>query len=397
MYAEMKTKLITLFLCLCPLLIYSQDYKKEGDELFQQAQYEKAVKKYNAYIAFAGEDPAVSKRIANAQKCISLLSRAKSAEQAAAESSSYEKYDEASSLYNELYSLHSLSSYKSKATQLQKKADALRVEQEEEERAERERIAQERQRADSIRREAHKERERKEQVRREEEKRRRLLESSNITMKELLDHPLGVANIQWTDSREILFGGVKKQLEKGYRDTLYALPNRINWHLFGFVERELKLYYRVRSVSLDWEEPQGGGVDITYEISWSAPYDSREQEQIKVMEYLKNDIEQYGISFTDSITQRRKSGYYTKKKGMKNSITYACISKEDYKQDISLKIHYHLDPRSQTTQRYWVSKGESLYSIAKKHGVSEEDILKINPKVRQSGLNEGLILYIPKK
>lgn len=140
----MKTKLITLFLCLCPLLLIAQDYKKEGDELFQQAQYEKAIKKYNAYIAFAGKDPAVSKRIANAQKLISLLSRAKSAEQAAAESSSYEKYEEAGSLYNELYSLHSLSSYKSKATQLQKKADAIRASiLEEQERAERERIAQE--------------------------------------------------------------------------------------------------------------------------------------------------------------------------------------------------------------------------------------------------------------
>ena len=393
----MKTKLVTLFLCLCPLMLSAQDYKKEGDELFQQAQYEKAIKKYKAYIAFAGEDPAVSKRIANAEKCNSLLSRAKSAEQSAAESSNAANYEEASRLYGELYSLHPLSSYKSKVTQLQNKADAIRQERERAEQAEQERIAREQQRADSIRQEAQKERERQEQIKREEEKRRYLLQNSNITMKELLDHPLGVANIQWTDSREILFGGVKSQLENGNSDTVYTYHNNIMWHLFGIIERGLTLYYRVQSVSLDWKEPQGGGVDIKYEIHWSAPYDSRERERKGVLEYLKNDIEQYGILFTDTILHRRKSGYYTKKKGMKNSITYACISKEDYEQTISLEILYHLDSRSQTTQRYWVSRGESLYRIAKKHGVSEEDILKINPKVKQGGLKEGIILYIPKK
>ena len=134
----MKTKLLALFLCLCPLMLSAQDYKKEGDELFQQAQYEKAIKKYKAYIAFAGEDPAVSKRIANAEKCNSLFSRAKSAEQSAAESSNAANYEEASRLYSELYSLHPLSSYKSKASQLQNKADAIRMERV---RAEQERLA----------------------------------------------------------------------------------------------------------------------------------------------------------------------------------------------------------------------------------------------------------------
>jgi hypothetical protein len=393
----MKTKLITILMCLCPLLLYAQDYKKEGDELFQQAQYEKAIKKYNAYIAFAGEDPAVSKRIANAEKCNSLLSRAKSAEQVAAESSNATKYEEASRLYSELYSLHPLSSYKSKATQLQNKADAIRIDQERAEQAELERIALERQRSDSIRREAQKERERQEQIRREEERRQYLLRNSNITMKELLDHPLGVANIQWTDNREKLFEMVKNQLENGYTDTLYSLPNSIRWHLFGFVEKELTLYYRVWYVSLDWEELQNGGIRITYEIHWSNPYNSREQEQRKVLEYLKNDIEQYGITFTDTITQRRKSGYYTRKNSIIHSIiTYACISKEDYR-NISLKILYQLDSRSQTTQRYRVSKGESLSRIAQKYGVSEENILKLNPNVKHNGLSEGLILYIPKK
>ena len=51
----MRTKFITILLSLFPLLVYAQNYEQQGDELFKQAQYEKAIKKYNAYIAFAGE------------------------------------------------------------------------------------------------------------------------------------------------------------------------------------------------------------------------------------------------------------------------------------------------------------------------------------------------------
>lgn len=181
----MKTKLLALFLCLCPLMLSAQDYKKEGDELFQQAQYEKAIKKYKAYIAFAGEDPAVSKRIANAEKCNSLFSRAKSAEQSAAESSNAANYEEASRLYRELYSLHPLSSYKSKANQLQKKADAIRMEHEQSEQIERERRANlEAERKAKLEAERKAEQERQAKIRYEQERQAKL-ESERARLKSL--------------------------------------------------------------------------------------------------------------------------------------------------------------------------------------------------------------------
>ena len=40
----MKTKLLTLFLLLLPIGLFSQNYEKEGDDLFAQAQYEQAEK-----------------------------------------------------------------------------------------------------------------------------------------------------------------------------------------------------------------------------------------------------------------------------------------------------------------------------------------------------------------
>lgn len=390
----MKTKFLTALLCIMPLLAYAQNYEQQGDELFAQAQYAKALKKYSAAIEMSGATSSLKTKKEKCSKCASLLARAKAAEESASTSVEYEN---AGSLYNELYSLHSLSSYKSKATQLQKKADAIRIEQERIEQAEQERIAQERQRADSIRREAQKERERQEQIKHEEEKMRSLLNNSNITMKELLDHPLGVKNIQWMDSREILFEKVKKQLENGYSNTVYTGFNYVHWRLFGFIEKELTLYYRVWSVSLVWKEPRGGGVDIEYKIGWRIPEDSRSrpQEKKNVLEYLKNDIEQYGITFTDTIINGIRSQYYTQKKNMINSINYVRL--DMYRDEISLEILFHFDSRSQTTQRYLVSKGESLYRIAHKFGVSEEDILKINPEVEQNGLREGLMIYIPKK
>lgn len=54
----MKTKLLTLFLCLIPVILSAQNYEKEGDELFAQAQYEAAYKKYAAFIAAVGETDA---------------------------------------------------------------------------------------------------------------------------------------------------------------------------------------------------------------------------------------------------------------------------------------------------------------------------------------------------
>ena len=42
----MKKRILMALLCLCPLLVVAQNYEQHCDELFNQAQYEKAVKKY---------------------------------------------------------------------------------------------------------------------------------------------------------------------------------------------------------------------------------------------------------------------------------------------------------------------------------------------------------------
>ena len=56
----------------------------------------------------------------------------------------------------------------------------------------------------------------------------------------------------------------------------------------------------------------------------------------------------------------------------------------------------HIDSNPNKTQiQHIVAKGEGLYGIARKYGVSTDDILKLNPIVKQKGLCEGQVLYIP--
>ena len=40
----MNTKILTLLILCLPILVVAQNYEQQGDELFAQAQYEKAVK-----------------------------------------------------------------------------------------------------------------------------------------------------------------------------------------------------------------------------------------------------------------------------------------------------------------------------------------------------------------
>ena len=71
----MKTKLITILLCLFPLLAYAQNYEQQGDELFAQAQYEKAEKKYKAAIEMSGTSSSLQAKKEKCSQCASLLSR----------------------------------------------------------------------------------------------------------------------------------------------------------------------------------------------------------------------------------------------------------------------------------------------------------------------------------
>ena len=49
----MKIKIL-LLMSLMPLFLMAQNYEQQGDELFAQAQYEKAAKKYTAAIEVSG-------------------------------------------------------------------------------------------------------------------------------------------------------------------------------------------------------------------------------------------------------------------------------------------------------------------------------------------------------
>ena len=118
----MKTRVLTVIFCVLPIMLYAQSYEQQGDELYAQAEYAKAVKKYDAAMALDGETSSLTQKKSKASKCSSLLSKAKTAE-------ADKNYSLASKLYSSLYSVHALPAYKSKSASMQKKAYALRQEQ----------------------------------------------------------------------------------------------------------------------------------------------------------------------------------------------------------------------------------------------------------------------------
>jgi hypothetical protein len=109
----MKTKLIAILLCFFPLLAYAQSYEQKGDELFAQAQYEQALKKYKAAeVSAEMNDQQASSTLKQkkekAQKCATLLSKAKAAEES-------NQYSEAAKAYEDLFALHALAAYQKKS------------------------------------------------------------------------------------------------------------------------------------------------------------------------------------------------------------------------------------------------------------------------------------------
>ena len=103
----MKTKFLMALFCLFPLLVFAQNYEQQGDELFGLAQYEKAVKKYDAAIELGGESELLVNKKKNASTCFSLLVQAQIAERNA-------EISKALQFYNKLYELHPTTKYKSK-------------------------------------------------------------------------------------------------------------------------------------------------------------------------------------------------------------------------------------------------------------------------------------------
>lgn len=98
---------------LCNTLSAQNYYEKRGDELFAQAQYENALKQYKAAIEIDGNESALKLKLGNCEKSITLLGKAKEAEDSS-------MYSEASQLYSSLYEIHPLPEYKSKSTELAK-------------------------------------------------------------------------------------------------------------------------------------------------------------------------------------------------------------------------------------------------------------------------------------
>ena len=110
----MKTKILTLFLLCSPILLGAQNYEQQGDELFAQAQYEKAAKKYTAAIEVSGTSSSLQTKKEKCAKCASLLVRAKSAEE-------NNQYSEAAKAYEDLYTLHSLPEHQKKVVECKRK------------------------------------------------------------------------------------------------------------------------------------------------------------------------------------------------------------------------------------------------------------------------------------
>ena len=121
----MKKRILMALLCLCPLLVVAQNYEQQGDELFKQAQYEQAVKKYKAaevYAEMSGQmvSSQLTQKKEKAQKCAVLLKKATTAEE-------NNQYSEAATAYSELYALHALVSYDKKAKTLIGKSSVAQV------------------------------------------------------------------------------------------------------------------------------------------------------------------------------------------------------------------------------------------------------------------------------
>lgn len=148
----MKTKILIALLCLFPLFTLAQNYEQQGDELYAQAQYEKAIKKYNAAAELNAAGSQVSQKIQNSKQCILLCRAAVSAE-------STNAYSKALDIYTQLYKLNSIPLYKEKITLYERKITEVEQARLQKEAVERQKAeeAEQRRREEQQRRKAEKE------------------------------------------------------------------------------------------------------------------------------------------------------------------------------------------------------------------------------------------------
>ena len=272
----MKIRFLTILLLCLPVILCAQNYEKEGDDLFAQAQYEKAAKKYSAAIELSGTSSSLQSKKEKCTKCASLLSRAKSAEASATDVDGYEK---ASKLYSDLFAVHALSTYKSKANALKQKANDVIEQQRAAEQAERERKAKleaERKAKAEAERKATLEKERKAKEAEDERKIKELKEiearlDAAIAKKagltqilEALEAPLGLQHIQWTDPKK----EQKKELLKNSHLTSQ------NYTIMGLTSAP-ECYYVISNVLFDLNANKGKEIEVRYSMHAPTSIDAK--------------------------------------------------------------------------------------------------------------------------
>ena len=77
----MKTKFLTILLFLFPVMLFAQNYEKDGDVCFEKGEYQEAEKKYKAAALLSGESSELEQKQKNSSICFDLLTKAKDAEQ----------------------------------------------------------------------------------------------------------------------------------------------------------------------------------------------------------------------------------------------------------------------------------------------------------------------------
>lgn len=122
----MKTKFLTILLFLFPVMLFAQNYEKDGDVCFEKGEYQEAEKKYKAAALLSGESSVLEQKQKNSSICFDLLTKAKDAEQ-------NEMYSNAADFYEKLYSIHNLSKYQEKAEDYRTKVAQLQKEKEKQE------------------------------------------------------------------------------------------------------------------------------------------------------------------------------------------------------------------------------------------------------------------------
>lgn len=300
----MKKKILTLLLLCSPILLGAQNYEQQGDELFAQAQYEKAEKKYKAAIEMSGTSPSLQSKKEKCSQCARLYKQAISAEETASGISDYEK---ASKLYSDLYAIHALLTYRNKADTLKRKADKIRQENAviaaQAERAERERQAKieaERKAKLEVERKAKLEAERKAKEQKEAREREAKLQQERQrkaqdraakdqreraeaypVLSKILKNPLGVQTINWTDSKN----SQKKAIIEKYPRLSVSNNYKVSGRISG-----LKYYYDISSVLIDLNYGDGNEIWVSYGISMPSP-----DKAYSVGTNIYNDLKKFGF------------------------------------------------------------------------------------------------------